>query len=213
MHIVARALALHPAPPTPRPRTPHHSDFDWAKGTTVRSTERGEVNSHGWSVKAEEEEEREEEAERTASRLNQSCSRTLRVNQSEGGIRETAAAVDHEVAMVSCRCDPTQHSITKFPRAVRCRRVRILHPAPGQTIAAEWQGALIVSVSNFAIPTEGLLAIYIDDQLALRVDTWPTLLRLPKLPDGQHSIAASLQTIENGWSTLRPCAFLCPCKY
>ena len=71
--------------------------------------------------------------------------------------------------------------------------VKILHPAQGQTVAAEWQGMLIASVGNFEVPAHGSVAVYLDDALAARLAEWPQTLMLPQLPDGAHSIAVSLQ--------------------
>lgn len=72
--------------------------------------------------------------------------------------------------------------------------VEILHPASGQILAAPWQDLVIASVRCFSPPSDGSIAVYIDDVLSSRLNSWPMTLFLPPLSNGLHTIALSLQT-------------------
>lgn len=58
-------------------------------------------------------------------------------------------------------------------------------------------GLQIANVHSFRVPTDGTIAIYIDDQLVTRFSSLPISAVFPVLPYGKHTIAASAQDLEN----------------
>ncbi len=51
----------------------------------------------------------------------------------------------------------------------------------------------ILAVKGFNLPTDGTVAIYVDNRLIARIDALPVAASLPVFPTGTHSIVASLQ--------------------